>query len=63
MCIAAVASTSQEISAQARGKECKKGEKPNHFATICQPESSSKRSAAAANNSGPIAGWIEWCQW
>ena len=57
MCIAAVASTSQEISAQARGG------KPSHFATVCQSEPSSKRSAADANNSGPIAGRIEWCQW
>jgi len=59
MCIAAVAST----SAQARGRECKKGDEPNHFATVYRPESSSKRSAAAANNSGPIAGLFEWCQW
>jgi hypothetical protein len=63
MCIAAVASTSQEISVQARGKECKNGDEPNYFATICRPESSSKRSAAAANNSRPIAGLFEWCQW
>ncbi len=57
MYIAEGASTSQEISAQARGG------KPSYFATICQLESSSKRSAADANNSGPIAGRIEWCQW
>ncbi len=61
MCIAAVASTSQEISAH--GKECKKGDEPNHFATVCRSEPSSKRSAAAANNSGPVAGLFEWCQW
>jgi hypothetical protein len=59
MCIAGGACNSQEISAQARGKECK----PSHFATVCQSESSSKLSAQAANNSGPIAGLFEWCQW
>jgi hypothetical protein len=58
MCIAAGASTSQKISPQARGKECQKGDEPNHFATVCRSEPSSKRSAAAANNSGPKAGGI-----
>ncbi len=57
MCIAGEGCTSQEISAQARVG------KPSHFATVCQSESSSKLSAQAANNSGPVAGRIEWCQW
>ncbi len=38
VCIASEASASQETSVQARGKECKKGGKPNHFATVCRPE-------------------------
>ncbi len=33
--IAAGVSTSQETSAQNRGKECKKCGEPNHFATVC----------------------------
>ncbi len=61
MCIAVGASTSQETSAH--GKEFKKGDEPNHFATVCRPVSSSKGPAATANNSCPIAGLFEWCQW
>jgi hypothetical protein len=39
----------------ARGKECKKCGKPNHFATVCRSEPSSKGAAAATSNSGPDA--------
>ncbi len=40
----------------ARGRECKKCGKPNHFATVCRSEPSSVGAAAATSNSGPGVG-------
>jgi hypothetical protein len=56
--IAARASTNQEISAQPVARNFKKCGKPNHFATVCRSEPSSKGPAAATSNSGPVAGRV-----